>query len=146
LGPPPFRFVRHVPARRHDAARGTGLRAGVGQTLREETAGRGAVIPGGYSAMAIVGVASMLVVVVRPVARLIQDWQSQAAGPTSRVADGLMRLAAVLRHRAAKAVPSGCLEQSVCPASRHRRPSSVIGRAGGGVARESIDRARRSAG
>jgi len=38
-----FRFVRHLPVLRHDAADGTGLRAGVGQTLGEETAGHGAV-------------------------------------------------------------------------------------------------------
>jgi hypothetical protein len=50
-----FRFVRHLPVRRLDAAHGTGLRAGVGQTLGEETAARGAVLGGGYSAMAIVG-------------------------------------------------------------------------------------------
>jgi len=35
-----FRFVRHLPARRDGAPNRTGLRAGVGQTSREETAGR----------------------------------------------------------------------------------------------------------
>jgi hypothetical protein len=38
-----LRFVRHLPAQRHGAARGADLRAGVGQTSGEETAGRATV-------------------------------------------------------------------------------------------------------
>ena len=42
--PEVLRFVRHLPVRRHGAARGVGLRAGVGQTSGEETAGRTTVL------------------------------------------------------------------------------------------------------
>ena len=95
--------------------------------------------------MAVVCGASMLMAVVRLLRWSVRPWQSEAAGPTRRDADGLMRLATVLRHRAAKAVPAGGLERSISPALRHRRPSSVMGRTGVEVARESTARARRSA-
>ena len=39
-----FRFVRHLPVGRLGAARGAYLRAGVGQTSGEETAGRATVL------------------------------------------------------------------------------------------------------
>ena len=144
-GQVPFRFVRHLPVRCHHAAQGTGLRAGVGQTLGEETAGRGAVPRGSYSSMAIVGGASVLVAVMRSSRWSAQPGQSRAEGPTRCFAAGLMRLARALRHRTAKAVPAGCLERSVSPALRYRSPSSVMGRASVEVARESTGRARRSA-
>lgn len=50
-----FRFVRHLPARRYDAARGGDLRAGVGQTSGEETAAHATVVRMRYGTMAIVG-------------------------------------------------------------------------------------------
>ena len=92
-GPIPFRFVRHLPVRRYDAAHGTGLRAGVGQALGEATAGRGAVPRGSYSAMAMVGGAPVLVVVMRSSRWSAQPGQSQTAGPTRCFAAGLLRLA-----------------------------------------------------
>jgi hypothetical protein len=95
--------------------------------------------------MAVVCDASRLVAVVRLLRWSVEPWPSEAAGPTRRDAYGLMRLATVLRHRAAKAVPAGGLERSISPALRHRRPSSVMGRTGVEVARESTARARRSA-
>ena len=49
-----FRFVRHLPVRRHGAACGTDLRAGVGQTSGEETAGHAAVLRSRCGSMAIV--------------------------------------------------------------------------------------------
>jgi len=52
-----FRFVRYLPVHRPDAAHDSGLRAGVGQTLGEETAGQAAVARTRYGAMAIVGAA-----------------------------------------------------------------------------------------
>lgn len=91
--------------------------------------------------MGIVSSASMLVAAVRPSRSLIQSWQSQTAGPRRGVAEGLMRLAGVLRHRAAKAVPAGCLERSSGPALRSRTPSSVMVRASVVVERESTARA-----
>jgi hypothetical protein len=94
----PFRFVRHLPARCDDGGHDTGLRAGVGQTLGEETAGHAAVSGAGYGAMAIVGGASMLVAVARPLRWSIQPWQGQSTGPTCWVADGLVQLARLLRH------------------------------------------------
>ena len=48
-----LRVVRHLPERVDDAMRCTGLRAGVGQASREETAGHAAVLRQRASAMAI---------------------------------------------------------------------------------------------
>jgi putative DNA primase/helicase len=48
-----LRVVRHLPERVDDAMRCTGLRAGVGQASREETAGHAAVLRPRASAMAI---------------------------------------------------------------------------------------------
>ena len=96
--------------------------------------------------MAIVCGTSMLVAVVRRSSASVQPWRGEAAVPTRRSADGLVQLATVLRHRAAKAVPAGELERSITPALRYRRPSSVMGRTGVEAARESTARARRSAG
>ncbi len=137
-----FRFVRRLPARRHDVAHGTGVRAGVGQTLGEETAAHAAVFGGGYGGSVRrvdAGGRCAAVALAGP------TWQREAAGPTRRDADGLMRLATVLRHRAAKAVPAGGLERSISPALRDRSSSSVMRPTGAEVARESTARARRSA-
>jgi hypothetical protein len=65
--PLPFRFVRHLPVHRHEAAHCPGLRAGVVQTLKEETAGQGAVVRARYGAMAIVGAMLVLAATVSPV-------------------------------------------------------------------------------
>ena len=57
--------------------------------------------------MAVVCDASKLVAVVRLLRWSVEPWPSEAAGPTRRDTDGLVRLATVLRHRAAKACPRG---------------------------------------
>ena len=64
VDPPLFRFVRHLPARHYDAARGGDLRAGVGQTSGEETAAHATVVRMRYGTMAIVGTVLRL---LRPV-------------------------------------------------------------------------------
>jgi hypothetical protein len=48
-----FRFVRHLPVRRHGAAHASGLRAGVGQSSGEETAGHATVARSRYGATAL---------------------------------------------------------------------------------------------
>lgn len=50
-----FRFVRHLPIAQRRSWQPSGLRAGVGQTSREETAGHAAVFVEGTPAMAIGG-------------------------------------------------------------------------------------------
>ena len=79
-----FRFVRHLPAQRQGAAHGSGLRAGVGQTSGEETAGRTAVVRSRYGAMAIVGVVLLSVVAVR--------WACSSTMPRVRPSARLARL------------------------------------------------------
>ena len=136
-----FRFVRHLPEPRHAAVHATGLRAGVGQTLGEETAAHTAMPAGSYGAMAIVSRALVRTVLARQAHKQVRPGLHVVARLVRCVVGRLGKASGVTWQRNGNAVHAGSPGLRTSDSVGHRRTTAVTAHSHAQAARESTARA-----
>ena len=138
-----FRFVRHLPVRRYGAAHGAELRAGVGQTSGEETAGH-ATVPRDRYGYGDSGAALRCGMAPQPASSALDAVAGAWALMSRRFAGRDRHARHVLWPRLSDTLPTEAVERRVSQGSEQSR-CAVTPHPVAPVARGSTRRARRSA-